>query len=36
MLMDRTEGPMHEVTEAMISTREGLSAPRGRLRVASP
>jgi DNA-binding transcriptional LysR family regulator len=21
MLMDRTEGPMHEVTEAMISTR---------------
>jgi len=36
MLMDRTEGPMHEVAEAMTSAREGLSAPRGRLRVASP
>src|SRR5437867_7212942 len=36
MLMDRTEGPMHEVAEAMTATREGLSAPRGRLRVASP
>jgi DNA-binding transcriptional LysR family regulator len=36
MLMDRTEGPMHEVLEAMTSAREGLSAPRGRLRVASP
>ena len=36
MLMDRTEGPMHEVLEAMTSAREGLSTPRGRLRVASP
>ena len=36
MLMDRTEGPMHEVAEAMTSAREGLSVPRGRLRVASP
>lgn len=36
MLMDRTEGPMHEVVEAMTAAREGLSAPRGRLRVASP
>ena len=36
MLMDRTEGPMHEVAEAMVAAREGLSAPRGRLRVASP
>src|SRR5688572_18105667 len=36
MLMDRTEGPMHEVADAMTATREGLSAPRGRLRVASP
>jgi DNA-binding transcriptional LysR family regulator len=36
MLMDRTEGPMREVLEAMTSAREGLSAPRGRLRVASP
>ncbi|WP_027799767.1 LysR family transcriptional regulator [Paraburkholderia dilworthii] len=36
MLMTRTEGPMHEVAEAMTATREGLSTPRGRLRVASP
>ncbi|APA88458.1 LysR family transcriptional regulator [Paraburkholderia sprentiae WSM5005] len=36
MLMARTEGPMHEVEEAMTATREGLSTPRGRLRIASP
>ena len=36
MLMARTEGPMHEVAEAMSAAREGLSVPRGRLRVASP
>lgn len=36
MLMARTEGPMHEVTEAMTAAREGLSSPRGRLRIASP
>jgi DNA-binding transcriptional LysR family regulator len=36
MLMARTEGPMHEVAEAMTAAREGLSAPRGRLRIASP
>ncbi|MFC4314205.1 LysR family transcriptional regulator [Steroidobacter flavus] len=35
-LMARTEGPMHEVAEAMTAAREGLSTPRGRLRVASP
>jgi DNA-binding transcriptional LysR family regulator len=35
-LMMRTEGPMLEVAEAMTATREGLSAPRGRLRVAAP
>ncbi|MET0497145.1 MAG: LysR family transcriptional regulator [Steroidobacteraceae bacterium] len=35
-LMARTEGPLLEVAEAMTATREGLSAPRGRLRVASP
>jgi DNA-binding transcriptional LysR family regulator len=35
-LMARTEGPMLEVAEAMTATREGLSAPRGRLRVAAP
>jgi DNA-binding transcriptional LysR family regulator len=36
MLRARTEGPMQEVAEAMTATREGLEAPRGRLRVASP
>ena len=36
MLMDRTEGPMHEVADALTSAREGLSVPRGRLRIASP
>jgi DNA-binding transcriptional LysR family regulator len=35
-LMARTEAPMLEVAEAMTAAREGLSAPRGRLRVASP
>jgi DNA-binding transcriptional LysR family regulator len=35
-LVARTEGPMMEVAEAMTATREGLSTPRGRLRVASP
>jgi DNA-binding transcriptional LysR family regulator len=36
LLMARTEGPMHDVLDAMTATQEGLSAPRGRLRVASP
>ena len=36
LLMARTEGPMHDVAEAMTAAREGLSAPRGRLRVAAP
>jgi DNA-binding transcriptional LysR family regulator len=36
MLMARTEGPMNEVMEAITATREGLAAPRGRLRVAAP
>ena len=36
LLMDRTEAPLHEVAEAMSAAREGLAAPRGRLRVASP
>jgi DNA-binding transcriptional LysR family regulator len=35
-LMARTEGPMIEVAEAMKAAREGLTTPRGRLRVASP
>jgi DNA-binding transcriptional LysR family regulator len=36
MLMARTEGPMHEVAEAMTAAREGIAAPRGRLRIAAP
>lgn len=35
-LMSRTEGPLREVSEAMAAVRDGLSAPRGRLRVAAP
>lgn len=35
-LVDRTEGPMQEVAEAMNAARDGLSAPRGRLRIAAP
>jgi DNA-binding transcriptional LysR family regulator len=35
-LLARTEGPMHEVAEAVVATREGLAIPRGRLRVAAP
>lgn len=35
-LMARTEGPMHDVAEAMTAAREGPSTPRGRLRVAAP
>ncbi len=35
-LMDRTEAPLGEVAEALTAAREGLSAPRGRLRVAAP
>ena len=36
LLMARTEGPLHDVGEAMTAAREGLSSPRGRLRVAAP
>lgn len=36
LLMARTEGPMHDVAEAMTAAREGLSSPRGRLRIAAP
>jgi DNA-binding transcriptional LysR family regulator len=32
----RTEGPLHEVAEAMTAAGEGLSRPRGRLRIAAP
>lgn len=36
LLASRTEGPMHEVADAMAAAREGLAVPRGRLRVAAP
>ena len=36
MLMARTEGSIAEVLEAMTAIREGVSEPRGHLRVASP
>lgn len=36
MLMARTEGPMNEVAEAMTAARDGVSQPRGRLRIAAP
>ena len=36
LLLSRTEGPMHEVAEAVAAARDGLSTPRGRLRIAAP
>lgn len=36
LLMSRTEGPLGEVSEALTAAREGVSTPRGRLRVAAP
>lgn len=36
LLLSRTEGPMHEVAEAVVAARDGLAAPRGRLRIAAP
>jgi len=36
LLMARTEGPIHEVAEAMTAAREGVAIPRGRLRIAAP
>jgi len=36
LLLTRTEGPMHEVMEAVAAARDGLAAPRGRLRIAAP
>jgi len=35
-LMSRSEGPLGEVIEAVTAAREGVSIPRGRLRVAAP
>ncbi|MBV4484519.1 LysR family transcriptional regulator [Pseudomonas sp. SWRI153] len=36
LLMSRTETPLSEVAEALTAAREGLSTPRGRLRIAAP
>lgn len=36
LLRARTEGPMHEVAEAVAAARDGLATPRGRLRIAAP
>ena len=36
LLLARTEGPMREVGEAVAAARDGLDAPRGRLRIAAP
>ena len=36
LLLRRTEGPMHEVAEAVMAARDSLATPRGRLRVAAP
>jgi DNA-binding transcriptional LysR family regulator len=36
LLLSRTQGPMHEVAEAIAAAKEGVSTPRGRLRIAAP
>jgi DNA-binding transcriptional LysR family regulator len=36
LLLQRSEGPLREIAEAMTQAREGSSAPRGRLRIAAP
>ncbi|WP_426386309.1 LysR family transcriptional regulator [Pseudomonas brassicacearum] len=36
LLLSRAEGPLAEVVEAMAAAKEGVSTPRGRLRVAAP
>ena len=36
LLLQRSEGPLRELEEAMTQAREGSSAPRGRLRIAAP
>lgn len=35
-LMSRTEGPMHELTDALAAARDGMDTPRGLLRIAAP
>jgi len=36
LLQARIEGPMREVAEAVAAARDGLEAPRGRLRISAP
>ncbi|MDF3980573.1 LysR family transcriptional regulator [Luteibacter sp. PPL201] len=36
LLLQRVEGPMREVAEAVAAARDGVSTPRGRLRVSAP
>lgn len=36
LLLARIEGPMREVAEAVAAARDGLAAPKGRLRIAAP
>lgn len=36
LLFSQTSGPMREIVEAVATAREGLTGPRGRLRVAAP
>ncbi|MFG6485139.1 LysR family transcriptional regulator [Roseateles sp. BYS78W] len=36
LLLARTEGPMHEVTDAITAAREGTGTVSGRLRIAAP
>ncbi|PJX27944.1 LysR family transcriptional regulator [Advenella sp. S44] len=36
LLRARTEGPMHEVSEAVAAARDGLAKPQGHLRIAAP
>lgn len=36
LLLSRTQGPMHEVADAVAAARDGLATPRGRLRIAAP
>jgi DNA-binding transcriptional LysR family regulator len=36
LLLNRAEGPMRELAEAMAEIKEGVDRPRGRLRIAAP
>lgn len=36
LLLARTQGPMHEVADAVAAARDGVATPRGRLRIAAP